>query len=313
MLTASSPSSSADDASDVESALLSTETTVKVKKPKRAREVEPESQPAASGKQKKRKDNDRRDGTSNQPQESHKKKKKKSKDPVGPRSDNEDDEDIDASAEAAEKALLNAIAAAVSTVTPPEATPAPPSFTHPPPLPPQHQAPAFLSLPMPFGQFPGGPGVPFAGDVLGNIPFGSNDDIIRAMQTMDPSKALSILRTQGTPADISGFAPQPPKIGPHPTPTPQSRNLPVGASTLMNLPQHTVARHVPPPPSVQRTESEKEKSHAEILCTKWLSPTKLAALVESDGLVYKKGKFSAIEEKQLQDAIEAHKQVCVCF
>ncbi|KAI0268342.1 hypothetical protein BC834DRAFT_821644 [Gloeopeniophorella convolvens] len=67
--------------------------------------------------------------------------------------------------------------------------------------------------------------------------------------------------------------------------------------------------------------------HAELLATKWLSAKKLADLSKTQGrcsdlpawlpctedplhlvgLVYKKGKFSAIEEQQLSDAIQAYK------
>ncbi|KZT29301.1 hypothetical protein NEOLEDRAFT_1056727 [Neolentinus lepideus HHB14362 ss-1] len=47
--------------------------------------------------------------------------------------------------------------------------------------------------------------------------------------------------------------------------------------------------------------------HATLLATKWLSTSKLAELAETEGLVYKKGKFSAIEEEQIKNAIEQYR------
>ncbi|KAJ8590888.1 hypothetical protein M405DRAFT_851599 [Rhizopogon salebrosus TDB-379] len=47
-----------------------------------------------------------------------------------------------------------------------------------------------------------------------------------------------------------------------------------------------------------------DPDHAFMLANKWMNATKLAELVKTQGLVYKKGKFSAIEEEQLRAAIE---------
>ncbi|KAA1466767.1 hypothetical protein DENSPDRAFT_768128 [Dentipellis sp. KUC8613] len=47
-----------------------------------------------------------------------------------------------------------------------------------------------------------------------------------------------------------------------------------------------------------------DSEHAHMLANKWMSASKLAELVRTEGLEYKKGKFSAIEEQQLTDAIE---------
>ncbi|KAJ7180287.1 hypothetical protein C8R43DRAFT_870256 [Mycena crocata] len=53
--------------------------------------------------------------------------------------------------------------------------------------------------------------------------------------------------------------------------------------------------------------SSSDPGHAHLLATKWMTPTKLAELVESEGLVYKKGKFSAIEIKQINEALENYR------
>ncbi|KAE9410172.1 hypothetical protein BT96DRAFT_805926 [Gymnopus androsaceus JB14] len=53
-------------------------------------------------------------------------------------------------------------------------------------------------------------------------------------------------------------------------------------------------------------ENHNTAEDALLLSTKWMSPAKLAGLSKSRGLVYKKGKFSAIEEQQLNSAIERY-------
>lgn len=49
--------------------------------------------------------------------------------------------------------------------------------------------------------------------------------------------------------------------------------------------------------------------HNELLATKWLSSDKLAQLVQSEGLVYRKGPFSADEKQLLTVAIEQYQMV----
>ncbi|KAF8914185.1 hypothetical protein CPB84DRAFT_1811578 [Gymnopilus junonius] len=56
--------------------------------------------------------------------------------------------------------------------------------------------------------------------------------------------------------------------------------------------------------SLPGNEQHTNPDHAHLLATKWLNANKLADLVKEEGLVYKKGKFSAIEEQQLRAAIE---------
>ncbi|KAF6746064.1 hypothetical protein DFP72DRAFT_823432 [Ephemerocybe angulata] len=85
------------------------------------------------------------------------------------------------------------------------------------------------------------------------------------------------------------WQPSPSSTGPHP---------------IVQAPSFADA-HSPPP--VAPTNGQTNSEHADILATKWLNTRKLAEMVESEGLVYKKGKFSAIEEKKLNDAIEAYK------
>ncbi|KAF9569102.1 hypothetical protein CPC08DRAFT_624330 [Agrocybe pediades] len=58
--------------------------------------------------------------------------------------------------------------------------------------------------------------------------------------------------------------------------------------------------------SLPGNEQLMNPDHAYILANKWLNASKLAELVRDEGLVYKKGKFSAIEEQQLKAAIQRY-------
>ncbi|KAF9481820.1 hypothetical protein BDN70DRAFT_802572 [Pholiota conissans] len=58
--------------------------------------------------------------------------------------------------------------------------------------------------------------------------------------------------------------------------------------------------------SLPGNEQHTNPEHAHLLANKWLGANKLAELVRLQGLVYKKGKFSAIEEEQLRAAIEKY-------
>ncbi|KAF9464388.1 hypothetical protein BDZ94DRAFT_1162036 [Collybia nuda] len=57
------------------------------------------------------------------------------------------------------------------------------------------------------------------------------------------------------------------------------------------------------------TEHHTRADHAYLLANKWLNAGKLSELVRTEGLVYKKGKFSAIEEQQLKAAIENYRML----
>ncbi|KAG8761806.1 RNA polymerase I enhancer binding protein [Ceratobasidium sp. 428] len=114
---------------------------------------------------------------------------------------------------------------------------------------------------------------------------GSNEDILRALQGFDISK----LATLAADNPESGH---PQTGGP-------------GPSTADNAPQSSRSRSkktVAPQPTGQVVNPE----HADILATHWLNPAKLADLVKSQGLVYKKGKFSAIEEHQIEEALQIY-------
>ncbi|KAG6903479.1 hypothetical protein C0995_005502 [Termitomyces sp. Mi166 len=125
--------------------------------------------------------------------------------------------------------------------------------------------------------FPTGANLP-----LSELNFGSNEDVLRALQALDMSKITSVLRNIGEgPAGVDDST-----MGRPPTPSVQAP------------PQHLPVPPMPTPmlPMGQGQVPIPNHRHALGLPT----PT-----VEQQGrLIYKKGKFSAFEEEQLEDAIE---------
>ncbi|KAJ3525663.1 hypothetical protein NMY22_g10482 [Coprinellus aureogranulatus] len=261
------------------------------------------------GERKKRKHADKEVGPSQKdPADSEHKKKKKRK---GTAPEEYGDCDIDANAQASTAALLNAIVAAVSSATPPENPPDPQVYA------PQHIVPQphFVPFPLPFNHFPPGAVAPdgsFPACALNDLTFASNDDVLRALHNMDMSKFARGPDGPSLAANMSAFAPPASVFAPPPPPptlhAPISpvNQLPVGSSTVLNVPKNSTARHATI--LAECTEQPADR-HADLLATKWLNARKLAELVESEGLVFKKGKFSATEERQLNEAIEEHKRL----
>lgn len=208
--------------------------------------------------------------------------------------------------------------------------PGPPGHYPPPPL--HHQQPSLL---------------PMGGIPLGDLALASNEDILRALQDLDMTKIASVLKTLGEAAASSnGIHPNGPfgAVGPPPQdipgPTPLNQ-VPTTAGDILNTnaveskqqqldqasaqgrPGHNRVLDM----SLPGPELHMNTDHAYMLANKWMNPSKLTELVKTEGksdtishsgfviidgligLVYKKGKFSAIEEKQLHDAIENYRAV----
>ncbi|KII94886.1 hypothetical protein PLICRDRAFT_98811 [Plicaturopsis crispa FD-325 SS-3] len=112
------------------------------------------------------------------------------------------------------------------------------------------------------------------------------------------------------------IAPPPDERGPTPA---QLGQIPQSSESILGQPSKPPARSNKQPPEGQpqhkRTldmslpgpEIYGNPEHAHILATKWMNASKLSELVRTEGLVYKKGKFSAIEEHQLRTAIEDYR------
>lgn len=193
--------------------------------------------------------------------------------------------------------------------------------------------------PSQFAQPPpqGHPIFPGLGAPLPDFNFASNDDIIRAIQDMDVSKIASVLKSLGDAAAASASVTNPPAfVSPSLPPLPANTivrsepqvDLPSSSTgpVLSSVPKSTKSSHkrvldmsLPGPEQIN-------PDHAHMLANKWMNASKLGELVKTQGkrfvpddglcfsipcpgLVYKKGKFSAIEEQQLKNAIEAFKAV----
>ncbi|CAE6481778.1 unnamed protein product [Rhizoctonia solani] len=134
---------------------------------------------------------------------------------------------------------------------------------------------------------------------------GSNEELLRALQGFDLSKLTGAFKyPEPMATENAGPAHQANDSGPsslgnvaqldHSQPV----AAPAGASGSKARPKKTVA----PQPGSQIVNLE----HADILATHWLNPAKLAELVKEQGLVYKKGKFSAVEEHQIEEALQSY-------
>ncbi|KAG6854876.1 hypothetical protein C0991_012066 [Blastosporella zonata] len=171
-------------------------------------------------------------------------------------------------------------------------TPSPP----PPPTPPQTLFPTPTMFPTPTLFPTGTPNIPFS-----ELTFGSNEDVLRALQSLDMAKITSVLKNIGevTAATITSDStttqPPTPAVQVHPGPILGNPSEETDAS----VPRRGAIDVTLPVPQ-QATRSD----HAHLLSSKWMNATKLGELARTEGLIYKKGKFSAIEEEQLETAIE---------
>ncbi|KAI0940048.1 hypothetical protein AcV5_001259 [Taiwanofungus camphoratus] len=166
---------------------------------------------------------------------------------------------------------------------------------------PQHP-PAFFSYP---------PGL-----ALPDLNLTSSEDLLRTLQEFDLPKVVNVLRTLGEAANaanisLSGspaFMPPPPPPGPPPV-----NQQPIRSDAILGRPPkqkrtaQSTNRTVSNDPSSPVPLEHDNPEHAHILANVWMNAAKLAEMVKKEGLVYKKGKFSAIETAQLNAAIERYR------
>ncbi|ETW83814.1 hypothetical protein HETIRDRAFT_46989 [Heterobasidion irregulare TC 32-1] len=135
------------------------------------------------------------------------------------------------------------------------------------------------------------------------------------MQDLDVSKITNVLKTLSEAAAaanvplgfLDSLVSQPPRDA---SSVPVDQN-PSSSNRILGIPPKQLAKPVHRSritninlPPVDATDNPE---HAHMLATKWLSANRLAEMVKTEGLVYKKGKFSAIEEAQLNKAIENYR------
>lgn len=206
-------------------------------------------------------------------------------------------EDIDANAQASTAALLSAIVAAAAGASPEMLNASPagqidPQYPPPPMLSNGH--PPFMTLPMPY--LPPLPPVPDSssfsnmGLPFSDLSFGSNEDVLRALQDLDITKIANVLKTLGDAVaaanaqPIASFAPAPVfyPINPPPQPTPVGQ-VPAPSNAILGIPPKKPARAKPVDTSPAVPEQHGNPDHAELLANKWLSTSKLAELVRTEG------------------------------
>ncbi|PCH40916.1 hypothetical protein WOLCODRAFT_71536 [Wolfiporia cocos MD-104 SS10] len=96
----------------------------------------------------------------------------------------------------------------------------------------------------------------------------------------------------------------PPPINQQPARSEAILSRPPGQNQTDQAPAQSTATSSAAP---DRVPNRDNPGHAYMLANAWMSAAKLADLVQKEGLVYKKGKFSAIEEAQLNAAIEKYR------
>jgi hypothetical protein len=208
------------------------------------------------------------------------------------------DAEIEANSQASAAALLSAIVAA--SITNPETPQIHPEQVQVP------QGQPFVQYPATQYGYPG-PAPPsfdpqlqsvFAppggGSAFSELAFGSNEELLRALQDLDMSKIANVLKSLGEAAAAN--APNPAfthQLGFIPAqleqlPPSSLGQLPVGSHAILGIPpKQTVAF-----PSHKRTidmslpgnELHTNSDHAYLLANKWLTASKLADLVRDQGL-----------------------------
>lgn len=201
----------------------------------------------------------------------------------------------------------------------------PPPHGHPsgpPPPPTQHP-----HAPPPGQPFPGA--FPDPASILHDLNFGSSEDLLRSLQEFDISKVVTVLKTLGEAAAAANVQLNVPPMF-VPGPQPQGPALqPVRSEAILGRPpkqkkgRGAAGQQDVAPVPLQHDNPD----HAHMLANVWMSTSKLAELVKTEGkewytrahsldlqsspvgLVYKKGKFSATEEAQLNAAIERYRVV----
>ena len=205
------------------------------------------------------------------------------------------DAEIEASSHASAAALLSAIMASVSNSEPLMSMPYDSQTAHQP-----HQP--FASCPYPFIGSPAfqcdstqAPSVFPSAANLGVVPFsqlafGSNEDVLRALQELDITKIASVLKTLGDAAanaNAPKFAPQvngvPSELQP---PLPAVWQVPATSNVILGIPPKpsTSGNKNLLNMSLPGNEQHTNPDHAYLLANKWLNATKLAELVRDEGL-----------------------------
>ncbi|KAH8094917.1 hypothetical protein BXZ70DRAFT_344152 [Cristinia sonorae] len=264
-----------------------------------------------------------------EPTEQERKKKKKKKDKGKERVAEEPPLDQPAAIPAVDDAstadFLSAVVAAASATS---GAPQPSDYHNVHTFPPFHQG-HFPYVPPPIG-FPYSPPHPVYGHApppqpiypdipglsLADLTSASSEELLRTLQDIDISKIATVLKSLGDAAAANNAHLNiPPSYLPVAPPGPPPvRQRPVKSDIILGRPPKPSkgpSKRPPLPPSLSTKPPEPgdegNPDHAHMLANVWMNAAKLADMVKKEGLVYKKGKFSAIEEAQLSAAIENYR------
>ncbi|KAI3612161.1 nucleolar protein [Moniliophthora roreri] len=142
----------------------------------------------------------------------------------------------------------------------------------------------------------------------------SNESVLRAIQELDVNKITEVLKAlsdaQNTSSESDNAfpfmnAPLNPAILASLVPPPLGQR-PVSAGKILGKKTSKQTPQAPEPNATPNFPTPNAED-AYILANKWLSAKKLDDLALTRGLVYKKGKFSNIEDQQLDSAIEHYR------
>lgn len=202
------------------------------------------------------------------------------------------DAQIEADSQASAAALLSAIVAASVT-----------NHEIPPMAPSQFDPNQFMSYPpMQYG-YPPGPfdphGAPngFAPPAAGGstafseLAFGSNEDLLRALQDLDMSKIANVLKSLGEAASANGptFAPQlgfmPSQLDQLP-PAPPVKQVAAASNSILGIPPtaSSTSHRRTINMNLSANDQHTNPDHAHLLANKWLNASKLAELVRDEGI-----------------------------
>ncbi|KAI0089199.1 hypothetical protein BDY19DRAFT_985163 [Irpex rosettiformis] len=196
-----------------------------------------------------------------------------------------------------------------------------PSNQFVPPVPPYHDPmvpyhpPTSEFHPFPPPMYPPGPD----GVTMPDLSMIPSEYLMQTLQNLDFSQLASVLKTLGdngagtvlpslniSPSFVPG--PQPP--GPPPVKQTSAKSVSILGRHPKQVKESGQSTRSLPPPSVSPpavNADEGNPDHAYMLANVWMNANKLSQMTKTHGLVFKKGKFSATEEVQLNSAIERYK------
>jgi len=174
-------------------------------------------------------------------------------------------------------------------------------------------------------------GIPPLQDLVGEAGGDASEELLRILQELDLPKIAGFLKSFSNLGDGTMNVPFPgtgigiPSSSGIPNmhiQDPSQDHHPLAVHSQQHQPPHHSQPHQPvnqvrppgfnapkrpPPRQVTQPIEAENHDHAYTLANRWLGSAKLAEMAKKEGLVYKKGKFSALEDDLLAKAIEHYR------